>query len=86
VRGHQERNFEKFGEAKELHKLTGLFSVSNANELSEIMNKLVTNEEFRKQTGIISGHYVSSNRGATAIIVEHLTQNISKPTLLNLSD
>ncbi|WP_298317858.1 glycosyltransferase N-terminal domain-containing protein [uncultured Aquimarina sp.] len=72
------KNFEKFREAKQLQKLAGLFSVANATEFTNILNKLIDNEKFRQQTGMISGHFINSNTGATNRIVKYLIEKIDK--------
>lgn len=66
------QNFENFREAKQLQKLAGLFSVSSAAEFSDIVNKLVTSKTFRQKTGMIAGHFINSNTGATDIIVNYV--------------
>ncbi|NNM19128.1 MAG: 3-deoxy-D-manno-octulosonic acid transferase, partial [Croceitalea sp.] len=63
------QNFDKFPEAKRLQQLAGLFAVSNSEEFKEIMQKLLSDEKFRNQTGMICGHFVNSNTGATKIIM-----------------
>ncbi|MFZ0488778.1 MAG: glycosyltransferase N-terminal domain-containing protein [Salegentibacter sp.] len=68
-------NFDKFPEAKQLQKLAGLFSVASAAELTEILNKLLENEEFRKKSGMIAGHFINSNTGATRMISNYLLKN-----------
>ncbi|MFD2564203.1 3-deoxy-D-manno-octulosonic acid transferase [Aquimarina rubra] len=70
------QHFEKFREAKQLQKLAGLFSVSNSTEFSKIMNKLIENKRFRQQTGMIAGHFINSNTGATDMIVKYLDEKI----------
>jgi len=70
------QHFEKFREAKQLQKLAGLFSVATASEFSEIMNKLIDQEKFRQQTGMITEHFINSNTGATDMIVQYLDQKI----------
>ncbi len=67
-------NFEKFPEAKRLQQLAGLFSVSNSDEASTILKKLLTEEKFRRQTGMISGHFVNSKTGATKIIMNYIVR------------
>ncbi len=67
-------NYEKFPEAIELRKMGGLFSVKNAFELEEILTKLLFEESFRIQTGMIAGHFVQSNTGATEIILDYLKE------------
>ncbi|SDL71520.1 3-deoxy-D-manno-octulosonic-acid transferase [Salinimicrobium catena] len=66
------KNFSKFPEAIKLQQLAGLFSVADKEELSAILGKLAKDENFRKSTGMICGHYVNSNTGATGIIINYL--------------
>ncbi len=70
------KNFEKFREAKQLQKLAGLFSVSNADDFDRVMRKLVDDKKFREKTGMIAGHFINSNTGATAMIVDYLQSKI----------
>ena len=70
------KNFEKFPEAIELRKYAGLFSVENASEFSEIASKLVVDHQFRKQTGMIAGHFVEARAGATRLIIEKISGRI----------
>lgn len=70
------KNFEKFPEAKQLQRLAGLFSVETKEELEELMVKLVENENFRKKTGMITGHFISNNTGATQIVEQFLFKNV----------
>ena len=66
------KNFEKFREAKQLQKLAGLYSIATAEEFTRISNKLVVNKKFREKTGMIAGHFINSNTGATGIIMDYL--------------
>ncbi|TSE07138.1 3-deoxy-D-manno-octulosonic acid transferase [Aquimarina algiphila] len=70
------KNFEKFREAKQLQKLAGLFSITNAVEFTNVIQKLAEDKKFREKTGMISGHFINSNTGATNIIVEYLSKKI----------
>ncbi|MEB3343996.1 glycosyltransferase N-terminal domain-containing protein [Aquimarina gracilis] len=72
------KNFEKFREAKQLQKLAGLFSVSSSDEFSKIMHKLVDDKKFREKTGMIAGHFINSNTGATSVITEYLNEKINE--------
>ncbi len=72
------KNFDKFREAKQLQKLAGLFSISNASEFSEIMNMFIVNDNFRLKTGMISGHFINSNTGATKMIVAYVAEKLDK--------
>ncbi|MDX1783024.1 MAG: glycosyltransferase N-terminal domain-containing protein, partial [Aequorivita vladivostokensis] len=68
------KNYDEFPEAIRLRDLAGLFSIRNAPECSETLNKLVANKDFRTKTGMISGHFVNKNTGATAKIMRHIVQ------------
>ncbi|RZS92256.1 3-deoxy-D-manno-octulosonic acid transferase [Aquimarina brevivitae] len=72
------KNFEKFREAKQLQKLAGLFSVANPKEFSEIMNKLLIDKKFREKSGMIAGHFINSNTGATNIILDGVRTYLEK--------
>lgn len=66
------KNYHKFPEALKLEDLAGLYSVEDATSCTEILEKFVTDKKFRQQTGMICGHYINSNTGATRTILEHL--------------
>ncbi|MBP2832423.1 3-deoxy-D-manno-octulosonic acid transferase [Aquimarina sp. U1-2] len=69
------KNFDKFREAQQLQKLAGLFSVSTAEEFTAILNTLVEDKKLREKTGMISGHFINSNTGATQKILNYLETN-----------
>lgn len=69
-------NFENFPEAKRLQQLAGLFSVSTPEECSTIIDKLLSDKNFRSKTGMITEHFVNSNTGATKIIMDYIRQLI----------
>ena len=75
------KNFDNFREAKQLQKLAGLFAVTTAEEFNQIMSKLVQNKTFRAQTGMISGHFINSNTGATNCIMEYIEETLKKPVM-----
>jgi 3-deoxy-D-manno-octulosonic-acid transferase len=66
------KNFNEFPEAKQLRQLAGLFTIENANELEKLMHRLVTDSNFRHQTGKISGHFVNQNTGATKVTLAYI--------------
>lgn len=66
------KNFEKFPEAKKLQQLAGLFSVENKDEFQHILKKLLEDTDFRSKTGMISGHFVNTNTGATQLLENYL--------------
>ncbi|WP_300437800.1 glycosyltransferase N-terminal domain-containing protein [Christiangramia sp.] len=65
-------NYSRFPEAERLRQLAGLFSVKTSEEFSAIMKKFSTNSEFRKKSGMIAGHFINSNTGATRSLEEYL--------------
>ena len=73
VIGH---HFDKFPEARRLQHLAGLFSIQTAEECSAILEKLVSNKSFREKSGMIAGHFINSNTGATRSIMDHLSTNL----------
>lgn len=66
------KNYEKFPEAGKLEDLGGLFSVSTPGEFMEIMDQLLTDEYLCDKTGMICGHWINSNTGATRQVLEYL--------------
>lgn len=66
------KNYEAFPEALALQSRAGLFSVSNKEEFLSVVEKLVNNTSFREKAGMINGHYVQNNTGATQVILDKL--------------
>ncbi|MDP2687780.1 MAG: glycosyltransferase N-terminal domain-containing protein [Aequorivita sp.] len=66
------KNYQEFPEAIRLRNLAGLYSIENASEFEEIFNKLLQDTSFRNKTGMISGHFVNKNVGATAKIIDYI--------------
>ena len=64
------KHYEKFPEAAQLRQLGGLFSVSSETDLRDTLEPLITNDTYRQQTGMIAGHWINSNTGATGIVME----------------
>lgn len=69
-------NFENFPEAKQLHRLAGLFSVGSKEELIGLFSKFIEDENFRKKTGIIAGHFIKSSTGATGLVESYLKNKV----------
>ncbi len=65
-------NFEKFPEAKKLQQLAGLYSVKSGEECTQVISKLILDKSFRSKTGMIAGHFINSNTGATKKIMDYL--------------
>lgn len=68
-------NLDKFPEARQLRKLAGLYTVSSEKELTDLVIKFFENPDFRNQTGMISGHFIQENVGATQLILGFLKDN-----------
>lgn len=66
------KNFDKFIEAKLLQQLAGLYAVSSQQEFNERLKRLIDDKNFRSQTGMIAGHFINSNTGATKAVVAYL--------------
>jgi len=64
--------FDKFPEAKKLQRLAGLFSVTSSQECTQIFSKLIQDKSFRNKTGMITGHFINSNTGATDKIMNYI--------------
>ncbi len=68
------KNYSKYPEAGKLEDLGGLFSVSNASEFDAIATRLFQDNYLRDKTGMICGHWINSNTGATATIIKYIKQ------------
>ena len=68
------KNFADFPEAVKLLDLAGLYAVDSAAGFTEIMTKMLADEKFRSQTGMICEHYINSNTGATAKIMDKIQE------------
>lgn len=63
---------EKFPEALRLRQLAGLYSVKDTIEMKAAFLKLLNDAKFRTQTGMIAGHFINSNTGATKSVMKYL--------------
>lgn len=70
------KHISKFPEAQDLRKLAGLYTVATNQEASDLLNRLIDDESFRLQTGMIAGHFISSQTGATQQILNYLKTQI----------
>ena len=64
--------YDKFKEATDLVHLSGVFSISNQKEFSNIFIRLKEDGLFRKSTGEINKKYIQENLGATTKIMNYL--------------
>lgn len=65
-------NYSNFAEAIALVNMGGCTSVSNQNQLDEVFSNLITNEDVRHEKGHICSTFVQMNKGATAVVLNHL--------------
>jgi len=68
--------FDNFSEAIQLVEKGGAFDVEDALELEKQLEDLLTDEKFYKEACTISGEYVKSNIGATAVIIQYIQENL----------
>jgi len=66
------QHLQKFPEAQKLQQLEGLFSISNSISCSQILSKLVDDEDFRLKTGTIAKQYIENNTGATEKVLSYI--------------
>ena len=68
-------NFSHFAEAVALIHQEGCVSIKNQNELNDAFSNLISNEAIRHEKGHICSTFIQMNKGATAIILEHISNN-----------
>jgi 3-deoxy-D-manno-octulosonic-acid transferase len=68
-------NYQKFAEAVSLVEKGAAFSVKSSLEFNEGLTMLMQDESTLLETGKFSGTFVKSKIGATAIIVDYVTEN-----------
>lgn len=57
--------YQKFMEAIQLIKAKGAYSIKNGAELTGLLDRMLSDNDFLKETGDNAGYYVTSNSGAT---------------------
>lgn len=71
-------NYSHFEEAIALVNLDGCISVSNYNDLKDTLDLLIQNNEERYEKGHICSTFIQMNKGAAAIIMNHiLNENLN---------
>ena len=65
-------NHEKFPEAKAMIDKGGMFSISNLNEFSTILKRLIDDSDFRRESGSKNSEYIKENKGAVVQILDYL--------------
>ena len=65
-------NYSHFAEATALVNMEGCISISNQNQLVETLENLIQNQDIRHEKGHICSTFVQMNKGATAVVLNHL--------------
>ncbi len=68
-------NHQKFPEALALVQMGGCIAVANKEETEDALSALVNNDDYRWEKGHIAGTFVSMNRGAVNIILNHIAND-----------
>lgn len=66
-------NYSHFAEATALVDLGGCVSIQNTQECEEALNRWIQNEDERYEKGNICATFVQMNKGATATIINYIT-------------
>ena len=66
-------NYAHFAEATALVNMEGCISISNYTELKEAFDLMLQNEDERLEKGHICSTFVEMNKGATNVILKHLS-------------
>jgi len=64
--------YEKFNEAVELIERGGAFSIENALELEDLLDRLLGDDELLLKTGGVAKSYIYEKQGATGIVLNYL--------------
>ncbi len=64
--------YHGFKEAEDLVAKGGIISIGNQQGFDSTMNKMITDETFLKECGMVNSNYLEKNVGATDIIVTHI--------------
>lgn len=64
--------YQKFMEARDLIEEKGAFSIENYEELSQLLDKMISDKEFLNKSGSNAGNYVTRNLGASERILSQI--------------
>ena len=65
-------NHHKFREANDLVEAGGAFCINSAEEFTQLMDRLLADDDALKRAGTTAGDYIQSNLGATRYIFNHI--------------
>lgn len=68
------KNHQKFPESKAMIDNKGMFSIKNQEEFNTILNQLITDTGFRKESGKFNAEYILKNKGAVSQIMAYLNK------------
>lgn len=66
------KNYDGFPEAHEMISNKGLFSITNQKGFNDKLDILISNLDYRKESGKRNDTYISKNKGAVTKIIEYL--------------
>jgi 3-deoxy-D-manno-octulosonic-acid transferase len=68
-------NYSHFAEATALVNMEGCVTITNQYQLNDAFNNLIMNADIRHEKGHIAETFVQMNKGATAVILNHINNN-----------
>lgn len=68
-------NYSHFAEATALVNMGGCVTITNQYQLNDAFNNLIMNADIRHEKGHIAETFVQMNKGATAVILNHINNN-----------
>ncbi|WP_373074817.1 3-deoxy-D-manno-octulosonic acid transferase [Zeaxanthinibacter enoshimensis] len=68
--------YDSFKEAKELVELQGISVIRDGEQFSATLEALFAHPEKRQQQGAVNHRYIRSNQGATATVINYITELI----------
>jgi len=68
-------NYSHFAEATALVNMEGCVTITNQYQLNNAFNNLIMNADIRHEKGHICETFVQMNKGATAVILDHINNN-----------
>lgn len=68
-------NYSHFAEATALVNMEGCVTITNQYQLNDAFNNLIMNADIRHEKGHICETFVQMNKGATAVILDHINNN-----------
>ena len=70
--------FKGFNEAEDLVASKGILTIKDQWTFGETMKKLTESTEFRERTGQINANYISTNKGASSLILQKIDTILTK--------